>query len=189
MSTRTQIEFITDYSAHDNADSLEHRDMRTVYRHSDGYPSAMIPDLLHFIRWNYGRNTDVEYTAANWIYWNKRNEEEEFLNPDYEVKRRGVVTWDNSDTESDHNSILKIGHGVCNNGDYHGDIEYLYKVMTRIGHINLNGYTTIDVFAVERFGDPCEFRLLGTIQVPDDLSDENINMVTKEFLQSIHADD
>ncbi len=41
MSTRCQIEF-------------RGRLRRTVYRHWDGYPSAVIPDLLEFLAWNRG---------------------------------------------------------------------------------------------------------------------------------------
>lgn len=181
MSTRTQIEFITVYAN-------ETPDKRTVYRHCDGYPSAMIPDLLHFIRWNGGRNHDAEYTAANWIYWNKRNNEENYLNLDYDVKRRGHITWNSPDVENDHNNILKIGHGVCINDEYHRDIEYLYKV------IDAPDETTIEVYAVDGgYNDnPLEFRLLGKVYVISELiglSNEKIDSITKEFLQSIHADD
>lgn len=39
---------------------------RTVYRHSDGYPSAVIEDLLAFLAWSV-RGSDVEYVAANFL--------------------------------------------------------------------------------------------------------------------------
>ena len=81
MSTRSQTEFIS-------VNGID-VDKRTVYRHSDGYPRAMIPDLFNFIRWNQGRMHDPEYTAANWIYWNKRRDEDEYLNSDSVKRGRG----------------------------------------------------------------------------------------------------
>ena len=50
MSTRCQIEF-------------RRGDVRrTVYRHWDGYPSAVIPDLLAFLAWST-RSGDIEWAA------------------------------------------------------------------------------------------------------------------------------
>jgi hypothetical protein len=59
MSTRCQIEF--------RSGSVR----RTVYRHWDGYPSAVIPDLLAFLAWS--RRRGVEYETANFLYWSKRD--------------------------------------------------------------------------------------------------------------------
>src|SRR4051812_22080499 len=56
MSTRCQIEFRSGSTR------------RTVYRHWDGYPSAVIPDLLAFLAWSTRRG-DVEYETANFLYW------------------------------------------------------------------------------------------------------------------------
>ncbi|MGK2855989.1 MAG: hypothetical protein ACSLFQ_02155, partial [Thermoanaerobaculia bacterium] len=63
MSTRCQIEF------------RRARQRRTVYRHWDGYPSAVIPDLLAFLAWST-RSGDVEYETANFLYWSKRGMDE-----------------------------------------------------------------------------------------------------------------
>ncbi|MBA7579574.1 hypothetical protein ES708_21445 [subsurface metagenome] len=35
-----------------------------LYRHSNGYPDSVVPDLKEFLRWNGGRNSDIEYAAA-----------------------------------------------------------------------------------------------------------------------------
>src|SRR5207248_7587502 len=64
MSTRCQIEFR----------SGDVR--RTVYRHSDGYPTAVIPDLLAFLAWS-NRHGDMEYESANFLYWSKRDGSEQ----------------------------------------------------------------------------------------------------------------
>ena len=88
MSTRCQIEF--------KSGGVR----RTVYRHSDGYPSAVIPDLLAFLAWST-RGGDVEYEAANFLYWSKR--------------------------ELDERSA-QLGFGICANDELHGDVEYYYVV-------------------------------------------------------------
>jgi hypothetical protein len=73
---------------------------RTVYRYWDGYPSAVIPDLLDFLTWST-RGGDVEYEAANFIYWSKRVLDER---------------------------VAQLGFGICANDELHGDIEYYYVV-------------------------------------------------------------
>lgn len=61
MSTRTQIRFV------DDAGTAQ------VYRHSDGYPSSIIPSLARLYRTQ--RETRMErgahYTAANYIFFGK----------------------------------------------------------------------------------------------------------------------
>jgi hypothetical protein len=73
---------------------------RTVYRHWDGYPSAVIEDLLAFLAWST-RSGDVEYESANFLYWSKR-----------EMEERSV----------------QLGFGICANDELHGDVEYYYVV-------------------------------------------------------------
>jgi hypothetical protein len=88
MSTRCQIEFR----------SGDQR--RTVYRHWDGYPSAVIPDLLAFLDWSV-RGNDVEYVSANFLYWSKRKMDED---------------------------SVQLGFGVCANDELHGDVGFYYIV-------------------------------------------------------------
>lgn len=88
MSTRCQIEF--------RAGSQR----RTVYRHWDGYPKAVLPDLRAFLQWSV-RGSDVEYVSANFLFWSKRD-----FGENYE----------------------QFGFGICTNDALHGDIEYYYVV-------------------------------------------------------------
>ena len=81
MSTRCQIEFRNDDVR------------RTVYRHWDGYPGAVIRDLLAFLAWSERRG-DVEYETANFLYWSKR----------------------------ELGASEQLGFGVCANDELHGDI-------------------------------------------------------------------
>ncbi len=159
MSTRCQVEFIFK-----NLATREHK-IRNVYRHYDGYPSAMIADLLKFHRWNKGYNLDVEYAAANWIYWNKR-EMEQFYN----------LKWNNIKWEGE-NEILMHGDGICNNGEYHRDIEYLYQVVIGMGEAIINVFIVID----DDFTYTDSSKLIGVVQIPEDLSDDNIKKIVDEF--------
>jgi hypothetical protein len=39
---------------------------RLVYRHWDGYPGAVVPDVEAFLAWN--TRDDPEYAAANFLF-------------------------------------------------------------------------------------------------------------------------
>lgn len=90
MSTRCQIQFRSGGTR------------RTVYRHSDGYPAAVLPDLREFLAWCTRR--DPEYATANFIYWSK------------------CEAWIRSSASE------QIGFGVCAEDELHGDIEFFYVV-------------------------------------------------------------
>jgi hypothetical protein len=101
MSTRSQIRFTEDGEA-----------VAVIYRHSDGYPEGpggVVADLGRFVTWLTGEPQprpvhDLEYLAANWIYWNKH--------------RLAEI----------HEGAEKLGIGVCptTSDHVHGDCEYLY---------------------------------------------------------------
>ena len=74
-----------------------------TYRHSDGYPESVLPDLVDFLKWNGGRNSDPSYTMANYFFWNKKR---------YQKYLDGG----------------RIGYGLDFNGRLHGDVEYFYIV-------------------------------------------------------------
>ena len=99
MSTRCQIEFR----------SGDVR--RTVYRHWDGYPSAVIPDLLAFLAWST-RHGDVEYESANFLYWSKR----------------------------EMGTSEQLGFGICANDELHGDVEYYYVVRYESGVCTISAH-------------------------------------------------
>jgi len=178
MSTRSQTEFVI-------IDGVD-VEKRTVYRHSDGYPEAMIPDLFNFIRWNQGRMHNPEYTAANWIYWNKRRDEDEYLNSDSIKKserRDHDIRWSGPEVERDHNSIVKLGYGVCNNDEYHGDIAYLYKVV--FTYDNRECPLHIEVYAAYDADDKLRFTLLGNINVLADLDTVKVVMGSPEIVEIV----
>jgi len=147
MGTRCQIEFKVN------------NETRRVYRHSDGYPEGVLPDLKEFLKWNEGRNTDIEYLTANFIYWSKRKYEELYL-------EKGKK-W--SDLDLGSNAYIKLGFGVCDNSEkhIHSDIEYFYKVIVKVVEDKKNifeGKTTIKI-AVYEVNENNELNLINTEKV------------------------
>ncbi len=174
MSTRCQVEFIYKWKDENGKTRSE---KRTIYRHNDGYPGSMVPDLLTFIRWNLGRMDDVEYTAANWVFWNKRRDEDCFLNDKRRKKfeeRTHDIRWDDPIVAGDFNHLLKIGIGVDVNNRYHGDIEYLYKVIV------IERFAGSDIISVGAhianggLNKKREFTKIGDVVFRYDMTDEQI---------------
>lgn len=164
MSTRSQVEFRVIYRGRHEpvfpetvGKEWERIERRTIYRHSDGYPSGILPDLIGFIRWNNGRMDDAEYTAANWIFYNKREDEERYT----EYAKKGQLSYKKGskfnwrDQGSDGNGHLKLGFGVCNNDELHGDIEYYYRITCERGKevepsITIECYRPYDMISLRR---------------------------------------
>lgn len=111
MSTRSNVKFI-----HGTQEFQ-------FYVHSDGYPSARIPDIGNFLKWNKSRNDDISYGPANYVLWTKL---------DYPINHRDIkisiekIFHDNDETE------LHRGIGVvkpCNPEDLKDSwIEYFYII-------------------------------------------------------------
>lgn len=132
MSTRCQIEFKHINKYLNRKKPIVER--RTVYRHSDGYPESehgVISDLKKFLKWNSGRNSDIEYQTANFIYWSKRLHEELYFNKNIRGKEENPkLKW--SDNNTTNMSSLHTGFGICGNDEFHGDIEYFYQVIYEV---------------------------------------------------------
>lgn len=111
MSTRCQIAFSNG------------QESRTVYRHWDGYPSAVIPHLVEFLAWSTC-GADVEYEAANFLYWSKLGLEER---------------------------SVQLGFGVCD-GVLHGDVEYFYLVAHTAAGVTITAYAVEHEEGVPQLG-------------------------------------
>jgi len=96
---------------------------RTVYRHSDGYPESVIPDLKEFLKWNEGRNFDLEYQAANFIYFSKKKMEKQ-------IEEDLQIVWGTTNVPEMKRRMILTGHGICNNDEFHSDIFYYYEVIS-----------------------------------------------------------
>jgi len=118
MSTSAIVEF------KGNGDRVQ------IYVHSDGYPEGMIPLLKEFLKWNHARNDDVSYTAANFIYWYKK----EALKRTRQYTHIGSSEWGHSKT-SRRGFVLQVEQtGVAilplmNKKEMHRNyIDYFYEV-------------------------------------------------------------
>ena len=145
MSTRCQIEFMN-ISNREEKEGPEKGKLvkvirrRTIYRHSDGYPEGVIPDLKEFLEWNKERNFDIECQAANFIYWSKKKMEEQIEGDlsmiDYIHKEQDIVPEEERKIQTDKyrlymkKRMLLSGHGICNNDEFHPDIFYYYEVIS-----------------------------------------------------------
>ena len=128
MSTRCQIEFMN-ISTREEKEGPEKGELvkvirrRTVYRHSDGYPEGVIPDLKEFLEWNKGRNFDLEYQAANFIYWSKKKMEKQ-------IERDLAMAGGTTNVPEMKRWMILTGHGICNNDEFHKDIAFYYEVIS-----------------------------------------------------------
>ena len=108
MSTRCQIGFY---------DSME-KDLEKyealIYRHSDGYPEGVLPDIVPFLKeFSSDRGmTDIEYCSARLL---------QHLTNLYDAYAKNF-----------------LGYGISNS--FHGDIEYFYAICSN-GVINI--YTSV----------------------------------------------
>ncbi|MBT9132832.1 MAG: hypothetical protein DDT33_01362 [Firmicutes bacterium] len=103
MSTRAQIGFYRQGEINLNNWEV------LLYRHSDGYPDGVLPDVIPFLQWWNKRRaiSDIEYCSARLLQYlcNKIDEQSD-------VKPKGLTGT--------------VGYGICK--DFHGDIEYYYAI-------------------------------------------------------------
>jgi len=128
MSTRCQIEFMNistkiEEEGPEKGNLVKVIKRRTIYKHSDGYPEGVIPNLKEFLEWNKERNFDIEYQAANFIYWSKKKMEKQ-INKDL------AIAWGTTKDPKIKKRMLLSGHGICNNDEFHPDIFYYYEVIS-----------------------------------------------------------
>jgi len=83
----------------------------------------VLPDLKEFLKWNEGRNFDLEYQAANFIYWSKKKMEKQ-------IKRDLEMAGGTSNVPEMKRRMILTGHGICNNDEFHPDIFYYYEVIS-----------------------------------------------------------
>lgn len=117
MGTRCTIQFRLDGKA------------VTIYQSMDGCPSHTVPFLQKFLKWNGSRCNDIEYTAANFVFYSK------FL-----AMTQHVKMWKEDDcpqtnpqsleeyftSAQDRMGITHTGYGITDND--HQDEQYFYVV-------------------------------------------------------------
>ena len=107
MSTRCTIHFC--YGSMEETEAI-------IYRHCDGYPEAMLPDLDRFFsdvenQTKDTRFSDPSYLAAKFVVWQSRENIEAYEG--YEMHVGGPLDF--------------LGLGICMEDP--GDIEYRYHVV------------------------------------------------------------
>lgn len=111
MSTRTNIHFNHGKTICAN-----------IYRHYDGYPEGVLPDLLTFFQTLRAEVLDTrlncaEYLAAKFLVWQAKQFAREYLGMNPETK---VPEY----KENHYLEFLSVAPCVRD----HGDIEYIYEV-------------------------------------------------------------
>lgn len=113
MSTRSQIGF------YENKEQPLKKFEALIYRHSDGYPDTkhgVISAIKPFLKWwKKGQGLgDLEYLSARLL---------QYLCNRYDNNGYGKALGKKYQND---NFTGTLGHGICKN--FHGDIEYFYKI-------------------------------------------------------------
>jgi hypothetical protein len=110
-----------------------------VYRHSDGYPNGVIPDLVQLfqVMKETGTVRDAPYAAANFVFFGKLRgmrlyyggawEEEREIGQEIRTSNPYRVL-DPEEFEQFRQPHFLMGYGVEPVGPWHGDEEWLYEV-------------------------------------------------------------
>lgn len=169
MSTRCQIAFT---SAETNLDTPE----ALLYRHSDGYPSGVLPEMMPFLNWWAGARgiNDIQYCSARLLQYLAN------MYDGYTIKwaKERLEKYKGDESKRSIDEIAEtekftgtLGYGICN--AYQWDIEYVYEI-TKEG---VNVYET----SYSGKGKMSEHvKHLGLIPYQDFDIDETYNNLTKE---------
>lgn len=129
MSTRSYIKFI------------DGKNIITIYKHWDGYPSSTIQELEDFFKWD-GVNSRGSYTVANFITFHKvkgaLHYEKNQVNEDKEYSIKNELE------NPEHNSHLHLGFGI--EGDL--SVEAICKSWAEWYYIVNFDTMTINIYAV-----------------------------------------
>lgn len=150
MSTRSEIQ----WENHSIYEGKKYIEKARIYKHSDGYPEGNIADIKEFAKWDRGF-TDVEYSAANFIYWEKRE-----MAKHYEKERMAEEKEGKFNIYSEQE---KIGYGVeTPQEDWskpeHGDIEYTYLIKTGDGIDPKNPH--VEIAHIEGFDEKTKSKVI-----------------------------
>lgn len=147
MSTRCQIGFY-------EKKSKKHKDFEAlIYRHSDGYPGTacgVLADIVPFLKWWKKQRglLDSEYVAARLL---------QYLCNEYDKRtKKYEKKYPTSSIHGSKKYTGVLGHGICK--DFHGDIEYLYKIYP-------NAVEVYKVLYCKKIWERKGFTLIKTIKI------------------------
>lgn len=155
MSTRSQIGFYN--KKEDSNKKFE----ALIYRHSDGYPSAVLPDIIPFLKWwkTVRGISDLEYVSARLL---------QYLCNEYDKASKAFEKEFGKTLNKNDDYTGTLGHGICKG--FHGDIEYFYKVYE-------NG---VQVFSCGFDETPDNYKLLVTIDLDKEVDIKRIIKLCEE---------
>lgn len=123
MSTRSQI------GIYDGNDQPVEKYEALLYRHSDGYPSGVLPDIMPFLSWwSKGRGiNDTEYVSARLLQYLANKFDQNSIGFHEQMKGKFPPHAQQEQEIKDTKEFTGIyGHGICNK--FHWDIEYFYAI-------------------------------------------------------------
>ncbi|MCF8481048.1 MAG: hypothetical protein K9H25_11505 [Rhodospirillum sp.] len=123
-----------------------------LHRHSDGYPSSVLPDILPFLQWFHAERglDDGEYAAAR-LLQHLCNRYDEAI---------AAISFENGRIPEETPFTGTLGYGICPTNTLHGDIEFLYAVTS-------NPQVSIHHNAAS-FGEQARFSRLGFVDLAGD---------------------
>ncbi len=157
MSTRCQLRFILRVASPDTSDDETVR-VAQVYRHSDGYPEAVLDDLARLKQLLEATRSvrGPQYAAAQFVFLDKLTTMGLYLDGDPDRRIAAEAPADLLDPVNmahlDQPAFL-LGHGVEDpSAGIHGDEEYLYEIeLARREAVDAPGEWTV------RVSEPCGF--------------------------------
>lgn len=128
MSTRSHILFKRTHSWEDRETGEEKGETNRIqfYKHHDGYARATVPQLREFFQYAKARANDLEYFAASFPYWYKRQRERWYRENEY----KDMELLENRSEPDDDFEVPKVltGMGICSEFHIHGDVHHYYVV-------------------------------------------------------------
>jgi hypothetical protein len=133
MSTRCQIGF---YRSEQSKIHRPHRPYALLYKHSDGYPDHTLPLLVDILaKFEARRGLDDDEYLPAWVSWFLINNSVEARKETVrEAKERGFSELSYQD------GISCLGHGLCFDKKFHGDIEFYYRITPEKLHVYEVGF-------------------------------------------------
>lgn len=139
-----------------------------IYRHSDGYPSGVLPDIMPFLAYfdRVRGVDDTEYVSARLL---------QYMTNLYDGN---TIRWFVEDKLGNPQEIEDtkkftgtLGHGISK--QFHWDIEYFYA-------ISKDGVRVYEVIGFDEVKDEMKSKLIGTIPYKEFESNKDYKKLTKE---------
>lgn len=168
MSTRSQIGIYAEQKAKPKEFEA------LLYRHSDGYPSGVLPDIMPFLAWwakGRGMN-DTEYVSARLLQYLCNQYDGDTMRFKSEYVDKGTTSDRvkeeyKKEMEDTKRFTGELGHGICK--QFHWDIEYFYAVKPE----GVEVYEVVDAEAEK-------FKKLALIPYENYEADKNYQTLTKQ---------